>query len=80
MRTHTGERRFKCEACSAAFSENGSLRNHLRTHTGERPFKCETCSAAFSATTTLKNICAPILVTDHLGVKSVVQHSVKLLI
>jgi uncharacterized Zn-finger protein len=47
MRTHTGERPYKCDWCDAAFSTNSTLVTHVRTHTGERPYSCNVCGAAF---------------------------------
>ena len=40
IRTHTGERLFKCEKCSAAFNKTTQLKSRMRKHTGERSFKC----------------------------------------
>ncbi|XP_076295136.1 uncharacterized protein LOC143216180 [Lasioglossum baleicum] len=43
-------KRFRCEHCDVAFSNNGQLKGHIRIHTGERPFKCdvEGCEKAFT--------------------------------
>ena len=43
LRTHTGEKPFRCNVCVYAASTKGSLIKHQRTHTGEKPFKCRYC-------------------------------------
>ncbi|XP_052863299.1 zinc finger protein 491-like, partial [Anopheles cruzii] len=42
IRTHTGERPFKCKS--------SALKVHIRSHTGERPHKCKICDKAFRQT------------------------------
>ncbi|XP_076650635.1 uncharacterized protein LOC143357877 [Halictus rubicundus] len=43
-------KRFRCEHCDVAFSNNGQLKGHVRIHTGERPFKCDAdgCEKTFT--------------------------------
>ena len=48
MRTHTGEKSFKCGECSFASKYPHVLRSHMLTHTGDEPFKCSECSFATS--------------------------------
>ena len=47
-RMHTGEKRYKCDMCSARFERKGNLKMHTRIHTGDKPYQCETWYAKFS--------------------------------
>jgi uncharacterized Zn-finger protein len=42
IRTHNGDKPYKCNVCGKVFSQNGTLQNHIRTHTGDKPYKCNT--------------------------------------
>uniref|UniRef100_A0A1I8F5F5 Chorion transcription factor Cf2 n=1 Tax=Macrostomum lignano TaxID=282301 RepID=A0A1I8F5F5_9PLAT len=61
LRTHSGEKPFRCGICDRRFSQSSSVTTHMRTHSGERPYACPLCGKAFSDSSTL---------TKHLRVHS----------
>lgn len=54
MRSHTGEKQFRCDVCGRLFSRQSSLTRHVHNH-GVKPFVCEFCNMSFSNLSIMMN-------------------------
>lgn len=47
IRTHEGEKCFKCDLCPYSSVTARHLESHMLRHTQQKPFRCEECDKGF---------------------------------
>ena len=79
MRTHTGEKPFICEVCSANFSDPSALSNHKLQHLENKPFfTCDMCGKKFTRKRAVKiHMLAHVSRSEGDKTKTVFPHEVK---
>lgn len=53
MKTHTGNKSYKCDLCGIAFIQRTQLKNHMFHHTGQDGVKCPHCDELFDNKSTM---------------------------
>ena len=54
LKSHSGEKSFKCNQCDSAYVRASALRVHRKIHIGEKSYKCDQCDFASSRADCLK--------------------------
>lgn len=53
VKTHTGNKSYKCDLCGIAFIQRTQLKNHMFHHTGQDGVKCPHCDELFDNKSTM---------------------------
>lgn len=54
LRTHTGNKQYKCTICPTSFHRKDHLEKHMGVHTGIRPYECKVCKETTFTSADLK--------------------------
>uniref|UniRef100_F1KV54 B-cell lymphoma/leukemia 11B n=1 Tax=Ascaris suum TaxID=6253 RepID=F1KV54_ASCSU len=77
LRSHTGEKPYKCRLCPYACAQSSKLTRHMRTHgqQGKETFHCYICRMPFSVHSTLEKHMRKCVVTNNQNTRDGSQQS-----
>lgn len=77
LRSHTGEKPYKCRLCPYACAQSSKLTRHMRTHgqQGKETYHCHICRMPFSVHSTLEKHMRKCVVTNNQYNRNLSQQS-----
>lgn len=77
LRSHTGEKPYKCRLCPYACAQSSKLTRHMRTHgqQGKETYHCNICRMPFSVHSTLEKHMRKCVVINTQGNRNISQQS-----
>jgi hypothetical protein len=79
IRTHTGDKTYKCDICGKGFNKNSSFQNDIRSHTCDKLHKSDIYSRVFSKNSLLQTHIRTHTVINLIIVMYVVKYLIRIL-